>query len=178
MSEYLRTVVTEEQVGRRVAELGARISADYTGTSVLLVAVLRGGVFFAVDLARRISAPLALDFIEISTYGESSELHGVVRITKDLEEPVTGRHVLLVEDIVDTGLSLSYLLRALAARQPADIKVCTLVDAPGRRLVHVPVHYAGFTLEDEHLVGCGLDYRQEWRNLPYLAVYVPATKQA
>lgn len=172
----LRTVVTASQVAARVRELGAQISHDYAGRSLLLVAVLRGGVYFAVDLSRQISLPLSLDFIEISTYGEPAgdqgafDLHGVVRITKDLEEPVTGRTVLLVEDIIDTGLSLSYLLRALAARHPADIKVCTLVDAPARRLVSVPVDYCGFTLNDDNLVGCGLDYKQAWRNLPYLGV--------
>lgn len=169
MPERMREIISAEQVSSRIAELGEQINADYQDKSLLIVAVLRGGVYFAVDLSRCINRPLALDFIEISTYGETSDLHGVVRITKDTEEPITGQHVLLVEDIVDTGLSLSYLLRALMARQPADIAVCTLIDSPVRRLVSVPVKYVGFTVDEENLVGCGLDYQQQWRNLPYIA---------
>ena len=159
-----------EAIQERVRELGQAISADYAGKDLLLVTVLRGGIFFLVDLVRAISIPVAIDLMAISSYGPGAEKQGVVRILKDLEEPIGGRHVLVVEDVIDTGLTLSSLLRHLAPREPASLKVCTLLDKPARRIANLPIAYRGFECPDAFVVGYGLDYRQYYRNLPYLAL--------
>ncbi|HEV8662129.1 MAG TPA: hypoxanthine phosphoribosyltransferase [Candidatus Methylomirabilis sp.] len=159
-----------ETIQARVRELGQTISADYAGKDLVLVTILRGGIFFLVDLVRAISIPVAIDLMAISSYGPGAEKRGAVRILKDLEEPIGGRHVLVVEDVIDTGLTLSYLLRHLAPRDPASLKVCTLLDKPARRIAKLPITYRGFECPDAFVVGYGLDYQQHYRNLPYLAL--------
>ncbi|MBI4390455.1 MAG: hypoxanthine phosphoribosyltransferase [candidate division NC10 bacterium] len=163
-------VFTAEAIRERVRGLGQAISADYAGKDLLLVSILKGGIFFLVDLIRAIRIPVAMDLMAISSYGPGAEKEGVVRILKDLEEPISGRHVLIVEDVIDTGLTLSYLLRHLAPREPATLKVCTLLDKRARRIADLPIAYRGFDCPDAFLVGYGLDYRQHYRNLPYLAL--------
>jgi hypoxanthine phosphoribosyltransferase len=162
-----------EQIAVRIRELGAAISRDYAGRDLVLAGVLRGAAFFLVDLARALSIPAAVDFIAISGYGPSSKASGVVRIVKDLEEEIAGRHLLVVEDIVDTGLTLGYLLRILRERAPATLQVCTLLDRSVRRIVDPPVAYRGFEIPDTFVVGYGLDYRQHYRNLPFIAMLKP-----
>lgn len=164
---------TEEQIAARVNSLGAQISLDYQGLDLLLVGVLRGVAVFMGDLVRAITVPMEVDFIAISSYGSSTRSSGVVRILKDLDENVTGRHVLVIEDIIDTGLTLSYLMRTLLERRPASLEICTLLDKPARRLVDVPVKYSGFTIPDKFVVGYGLDYAQKYRNLPFIGVLKP-----
>jgi hypoxanthine phosphoribosyltransferase len=161
-------VVTEEQLRRRVAELGAEISRDYAGRTPVLVAVLKGSFVFLADLARAITVPVNVDFMAITSYG-AGKRGGVVRIEKDLDIAVTGRDVLFVEDIVDTGLTLGYLMRNLGAREPRSLAVCTLLDRRARRLTKLPIRYVGFEVPDRFLVGYGLDQREKHRNLPYLA---------
>jgi hypoxanthine phosphoribosyltransferase len=167
MAENIAVVISEEDLQRRVRELGAEISRDYAGRNPVLVAVLKGAFIFLADLARAISIPVEMDFMAITRYG-ASKRGGVVRIEKDLDLAITGRDVLVVEDIVDTGLTLGYLLRNLQAREPAGIAVCTLLDRRVRRLASVPIRYTGFEVPDRFLVGYGLDHRERHRNLPYL----------
>ena len=167
------TLYSGEQIAARVTELGAEISRDYMGLDPLLVGVLRGVAVFIGDLVRAIPAPLDLDFMAISSYGTATRSSGVVRILKDLDENITGRHVLVVEDIIDTGLTLSYLMRQLLERRPASVEICTLLDKPARRLAEVPVKYVGFTIPDKFVVGYGLDYAQKYRNLPFLGILKP-----
>lgn len=162
--------LTETQIRERVKELGREVSRDYRGLQLLAVGVLKGAAIFMADLAREISVPVSFDFIAVTSYGPATLTSGVVRILKDLDEGIGGRHVLLVEDIVDTGLTLKYLLEILRARNPATLKVCALLDKPGRRVVQVPIHYRGFEIPNRFLVGYGLDYGEMYRNLPYLAV--------
>ena len=164
---------SSEQIDARVRELGAAISRDYAGRDLVIAGVLRGAAFFLIDLARAISIPVALDFMAISSYGPSSKASGVVRIVKDLEEEIAGRDLLVVEDIVDTGLTLGYLLRILRERGPASLRVCTLLDRAVRRIVEPPIAYRGFVVPDTFLVGYGLDYRQRYRNLPFIALFKP-----
>ncbi len=159
-----------EQIAAKVREMGDAISRDYAGRDLVIAALLRGGAFFLVDLARAISIPVAVDFIAISSYGPSSKAAGVVRIVKDLDEEIAGRDLLVVEDIIDTGLTLGYLLRILRERGPASLKVCTLLDRSVRRIVDHPIAYRGFEVPDTFVVGYGLDYHQQYRNLPYVAV--------
>lgn len=162
-------LLTETQIQHRMAELGAAISADYAGLEPILVGVLKGVFLFMADLMRAISIPLAVDFMAISSYGAQAQ-PAQVRLLKDLDLEVTGRSVLLVEDMVDTGLTLNYLLRLLRERQPASLHVCTLFDKPRLRLVNLPIRYTGFELPDRFVVGYGLDYRQRYRNLPFVGV--------
>lgn len=152
-------------------DLGRQISSDYAGRQLVLISILRGSVFFATDLARQIDLPLSLDFLSISSYGENSE--GVVRITKDLEENIAGKDVLVLEDIIDTGFTLKYLLRTLGGRNPKSLEVCTLLDRRARRIIEVDLKYVGFEIPDKFVVGYGLDYRQRYRNLPYIGVVKP-----
>lgn len=166
-------LLTPEQLQARVAELGLQISQDYAGKDLLLVGVLRGVAVFMGDMVRSIQVPLGIDFMSISSYGTSTRSSGVVRILKDLDENITGRHVLIIEDIVDTGLTLSYLERQLLERRPASLEVCALLDKPARRLTEVPVRYVGFTIPDKFVVGYGLDYAQRYRNLPFVGVLKP-----
>ena len=166
-------LVTREALAQRVAELGKQITNDYQGKRLLLLGVLKGAVLFLVDLARQIQLPLEIDFMATSSYGASTQSSGIVRILKDLEDSVEGQHILVVEDIVDSGLTLDYLLRSLAARSPASIKVCGLLIKDRPRELTVPVDYVGFTIPDRFVVGYGLDYAERYRNLPYVGVLKP-----
>lgn len=168
-----QVLITAPQIEAKVLELAARITHDYADQEVLMVSVLKGSFFFTADLMRAIKRPLVLDFMAISSYGESTTSSGVVRILKDLEENIGGRHVLVVEDIVDTGLTLGYLLKTLRLRQPASLRLCTLVDKPVRRILPIQVDYRGFEIEDRFVVGYGLDYAQNYRHLPYIGVLRP-----
>ena len=170
-------LLTEEQVQARIRELGAEISRDYDGMSVLLVAVLRGAALFIADLARDITVPVELDFMAVSSYGSSTKSSGVVRILKDLDEQIEGRHVLVVEDILDTGLTLKYLLKNLASRKPASLEVVTLLSKEGKRRVPISCKYVGFNVPDEFVVGYGLDFAEKYRNLPYIGVLKPSAYQ-
>ena len=169
-----RVLVSAPQLKRRVSELGAQISKDNRGKKLLLVGVLKGVVCFMADLMRQISLPVAVDFMAISSYENENPDSGFVRILKDLDENIEGRDVLVVEDIVDTGMTLNYLLGYLQARRPASIKVCTLLDRRARRLVDVPIEYVGFEIPDEFVIGYGLDFGQIYRNLPFIATLRPA----
>ncbi len=162
-------LLTEQQIQQRVRELGAAVSADYAGLDPVLVGVLRGVVLFMADLMRAVPIPFSIDFLAITSYGAQAG-PGQVRLLKDLETSIEGRHVLFVEDMVDTGLTLHTLLRMLRERQPASLHVCTLFDKPRLRLVKLPLRYVGFELPDRYVVGYGLDYRQRYRNLPYVGV--------
>lgn len=166
-------LIDAERLQARVRELGAEISRDYQGKSPLLVGVLRGTVVFLADLLRAIDIHVVVDLISISSYGPATRSSGVVRFTKDLDENIEGRHVILVEDIIDTGLTLRYILRSLATRRPASVAVCALLDKQARRLIDIDVQYKGFAIPDAFVVGYGLDYKQRYRNLPYLAVLKP-----
>lgn len=174
MLEDIKEVLIEaEAIQKRVRELGEAITRDYEKKDLLLVGVLKGAAFFLVDLARAISLPLALDFIAVSSYGPSTKSSGVVSIRKDLDESIADKDVLLVEDIVDTGLTLSYLLRILQARQPRSLEVCALLDKPARRIVEPPIAYKGFEIPDKFVIGYGLDYKQRYRNLPFIGTLKP-----
>jgi hypoxanthine phosphoribosyltransferase len=164
------TLVPEDRLGERVRELGAEISADYTGRDLLLVGVLKGAIFFLSDLMRSLAVPCDLDFMAVASYGSSTDSSGVVRILKDLDTSIEGREVLIVEDIVDSGLTLSYLLRTMRARNPASLEVCALLTKPERRKVDLPIRYTGFEIPNRFVIGYGLDYREKYRNLPYVAV--------
>jgi hypoxanthine phosphoribosyltransferase len=169
--DVVEILFTEEQIRTRVEDLARQISKDYEGRLLVLVSILRGSVFFATDLARNVQLPLSMDFLSISSYGEGSE--GVVRITKDLEENIAGKDVLVIEDIVDTGFTLKYLLRTLSGRNPKSIEVCTLLDRRARRIIDIDLKYIGFEIPDKFVVGYGLDFRQRYRNLPYIGVVKP-----
>ena len=166
-------LIDEEPLQARIAELGAEISRDYAGRDLLLVGVLKGAVFFLADLMRELSVPCEIDFMAISSYGAGTDSSGVVRILKDLDMNIVGRDVLVVEDIIDSGLTLSYLMRSLTARKPATLEVCTLLTKPERREVDVPVRYVGFEIPNKFVIGYGLDFDQRYRNLPYVAVLHP-----
>lgn len=164
-----RVLITEEEIKRRVKELGEEISRDYKGKDLVIVAVLRGAIVFLCDLIREISIPITLDFLSISSYSGQTQT-GVVRILKDLDESIEDRHVILVEDIIDTGLTLNYILKTLKARRPADIRVCALLDKKARRIVDVRIDYVGFEIPDEFVVGYGMDYGQRYRSLPFIGI--------
>jgi hypoxanthine phosphoribosyltransferase len=170
MAERVRVMFTEEEVDKRIRELGEQISKDYAGKTVHLICVLKGGSFYMTELAKRITVPVTLDFMSASSYGSSTKSSGVVRIVKDLDEPLKDKDVLIVEDIVDSGRTLSYLMKMLGDRGPSSIKLTTLLDKPDRRVTDVKVDYTGFVIPDEFVVGYGLDYDQRYRNLPYIGV--------
>jgi hypoxanthine phosphoribosyltransferase len=163
-------LIEEEMLRERVSELGAEISADYTGRDLLLIGVLKGAVFFMADLMRAIDVHCEVDFMAISSYGASTDSSGVVRILKDLDTSIEGRNVLVVEDIIDSGLTLSYLMRNLRARNPASLEICALLTKPDRREIDVPVRYVGFDIPNRFVVGYGLDFAERYRNLPYVGV--------
>jgi hypoxanthine phosphoribosyltransferase len=163
-------LISAEEIRRRVASLGEEITRDYKGKDLILVNVLRGGVVFLADLIREIKLPLAIDFMDISSYGISEGSSGVVRITKDLVDNIEGKDVLIVEDIIDTGLTLRYLLRNLRAREPGSLEVCTLLDKSARRIADIKIKYKGFDILDKYVVGYGLDFQQKYRNLPDIYV--------
>jgi hypoxanthine phosphoribosyltransferase len=163
-------LIEEDDLQRRIADLGAEISVDYEGRDLLLVGVLKGAVFFLADLMRHLTVPCEIDFMAISSYGASTDSSGVVRILKDLDINIEGRHVLVVEDIIDSGLTLSYLVRNLEAREPASLEVCALLTKPDRREIDVPVRYTGFEIPNRFVIGYGLDFAERYRNLPYVGV--------
>ncbi|MBR2562095.1 MAG: hypoxanthine phosphoribosyltransferase [Eubacterium sp.] len=169
MREHISMMYSEEQVAARIAEIGAEISRDYQGKTIHMICVLKGGVFFQCELAKRISVPVTLDFMSVSSYGSGTSSSGIVKIIKDLDESIEGRDVLIVEDIIDSGRTLSYLMKTLAQRRPASLRLCTLLDKPDRRVVDdVQVQYCGFIIPDRFVVGYGLDYDQKYRNLPFI----------
>ena len=168
MAERVKVLLTEEEVDARIQAIGDQISRDYEGRQVHLVCVLKGGSFFMCELAKRIRVPVSLDFMSVSSYGSETKSSGVVKIVKDLDETLAGKDVIVVEDIVDSGRTLSYLMEMLKDRKPASLRLCTLLDKPERRVVDVHVDYTGFEIPDEFVVGYGLDYDQKYRNLPYI----------
>ena len=168
-----QVLLSEKQLLERVRELGEQISTDYLDKDLVVVCVLRGSFIFVSDLVRSINIPLAVDFISISSYGSGTTSSGVVRFLKDLDEEISGRHVLVVEDIIDTGTTLKYLLENLQTRKPASIKVCTLLSKPERRKVEIAIDYNGFVVPDHFVVGYGLDYAEKYRNLPYIGILNP-----
>ena len=171
MAETIKVLVPEEQVNQRIEELGRKISEDYAGRHVHLICVLKGGVFFMCELAKRITVPVSMDFMSVSSYGSGTESSGVVKIVKDLDEPLQDKDVIIVEDIIDSGRTLAYLIEILKQRGPKSIHLCTLLDKPERRVKkQVHVDYTCFTIPDEFVVGYGLDYDQRYRNLPYIGV--------
>jgi len=166
-------LISEEQIEACVRDLGARISVDYRGRDLTLVCVLKGGIVFLADLIRAISVPLSLDFMATSSYGFSTESSGVVRILKDLDMNIEGKNILVVEDIIDTGHTLHYLMRILAERRPSSLRICTLLNKPSRREVEIALDYLGFDIPNEFVVGYGLDFDENYRNLPYIGVLKP-----
>ena len=170
MAEHVSILKSESEVDDRIREMGEQISRDYAGKQIHLICVLKGGSFFMCELAKRITTPVSLDFMSVSSYGSDTKSSGVVKIVKDLDEPIQGKDVLVVEDIVDSGRTLSYLMEMLRDRKPASLRLCTLLDKPERRVVDVNVDYTGFKIPDEFVVGYGLDYDQRYRNLPYIGV--------
>jgi len=163
-------LIDEETLAARVTELGAEVSADYQGRDLLLIGVLKGAVFFMADLMRHLTVPCEVDFMAISSYGDSTDSSGIVRILKDLDINIEGRHVLVVEDIIDSGLTLSYLMRNLESREPATLEVCALLTKPARREIDVPVRYVGFEIPNKFVVGYGLDFAERYRNVRYVGV--------
>lgn len=170
MADKIRVMIPEEEVDQRIKEMAEAISRDYEGKQVHLICVLKGGVFFMCELAKRITVPVSMDFMSVSSYGSETKSSGVIKIIKDLDEPLGGKDVLVVEDIIDSGRTLSYLLEMLKDRKPASMKLCTLLDKPDRRVTDVHVDYTGFVIPDEFVIGYGLDYDQLYRNLPYIGV--------
>ena len=167
-------LLTGDEIAARVADLGAQLAADYAGRTPVLVSVLKGSIVFLADLIRAIDVPLNVDLMEVSSYGSATESSGQVRILKDLSSSIEGRDVVVVEDIIDTGLTLNYLLRYLAERHPASVRVCCLLDKPARRLAEIEIDYRGFTIPDRFVIGYGLDYDERYRNLPYVGVLRPS----
>jgi hypoxanthine phosphoribosyltransferase len=172
--DVAEVLISEEEIQAKVVELGARITADYAGLELTLVSVLKGSLPFMADLMRAIKIPVQIDLMEVSSYGgAATESSGLVRILKDLSSSIDGRHVLIVEDIIDTGLTLNYLLRYLRGKNPATLRICTLLDKPARRLVEIPIDYLGFEIPDQFVIGYGLDYGERYRNLRFVGVLRP-----
>ena len=167
---HVEPFLTEEEVDKKIQEIGDRISRDYEGKNVHMICVLKGGAFFMCELAKRITVPVSLDFMYVSSYGSGTESSGNIKIVKDLDEPLDGKDVIIVEDIIDSGRTLSRLMELLSARNPKSLKLCTLLDKPDRRVVDVKVDYTCFEIPDEFVVGYGLDYDQMYRNLPYIGI--------
>lgn len=170
MGEKIDVMLSEEQVDARIRELAAEISRDYEGKVIHMISVLKGGVFFTTELAKHITVPVTIDFMSVSSYGNGTSSTGNVRIIKDLDDPLAGEDVLLVEDIIDSGYTLSYLMTVLRGRMPSSLKLCTLLDKKERRVAEVKVDYTGFDIPDEFVVGYGMDYAQKYRNLPYIGI--------
>ncbi len=170
MAERIDVLISEEEVEKRISELGKIISEEYEGKEIHMICVLKGGVFFMCQLAKHITVPVTMDFMSISSYGDDTSSSGVVKIIKDLDEPLEGKDVLVVEDIIDSGRTLSYLMEILEKRKPNSMRLCTLLDKPDRRVREVHVDHMGFEIPDEFVVGYGLDYKQRYRNLPYIGV--------
>lgn len=170
-------LISEEAIQKKIRELGRKISKDYSGKKLVIVAIMRGAMLFLADLVRHISVPAAIDFMFVTSYKKASKSSGAIRIIKDLKEDIEDKYVLIVEDIVDTGLTFSYLKKYLKAHNPKSIKICTLLDKPSRRLIKVKPNYVGFTIPDEFVVGYGLDYLELYRNLPYIATLTDKAKE-
>ena len=170
MDSKVSTMISAEQIEKRVREMGAEIARDYAGRKLVLVAVLKGSFVFLADLSRAIDSDLRVEFLGVRSYGEGTSTSGVVQITSDLRQPIEGEDVLVVEDIVDTGLTIKHLLELLSTRKPASVKVCALLHKPARSRVAVPIDYLGFTIEDKFVVGYGLDWAERFRNLPFIGV--------
>lgn len=170
MKERIEILLSEDEVDRRISEIGAQITKDYAGKDIHLICVLKGGSFFMCELAKRIDLQVSIDFMSVSSYGDDTKSSGVVKIVKDLDESIKNKHVIVVEDIVDSGRTLSYLLQNLSERGPKSLGLCTLLDKPERRVVDVNVDYTGFQIPDEFVVGYGLDYAQKYRTLPYIGI--------
>ena len=177
LKDVERILITSEEIGARVRELGQQITNDYAGQEILMIGVLRGAVIFMADLTRSIKRPMDIDFMAITSYGLSTNSSGVVRIIKDLDEVVEGRHILIIEDIIDSGLTLNYLVDNIKSRKPASVRICTLLSKPDRRKVNVTVDYNGFIIPDHFVVGYGLDYAGKYRNLPFIGVLKPEIYQ-
>lgn len=170
MSERIRELISEKDIAQRIEELGAQISEDYKGEPVFMLCILKGGVYFTTELSKRMCVPVSLDFMAVSSYGMDTKSSGVVKIVKDLDESIEGKNVLVVEDIIDSGRTLSLLLENLRQRKPKTLKLCTLLNKPARRVADIPVDYVGYEIPDEFVVGYGMDYAQKYRNLPYIGV--------
>ena len=170
MAERIEILLSEEEVDKRISEIGEQITKDYAGKDVHLICVLKGGSFFMCELAKRINLEVSIDFMSVSSYGDDTKSSGVVKIVKDLDESIKDKHVIVVEDIIDSGRTLSYLLQNLSDRKPGSLGLCTLLDKPERRVVDVNVDYTGFQIPDEFVVGYGLDYAQRYRTLPYIGI--------
>ena len=167
---HIEVMLPEEKVDARIREIGEQISREYAGKSVHLICILKGSVYFTCELAKRITVPVTMDFMQCSSYGGDTKSSGIVRIVNDLDENIEGKEVIIIEDIIDSGRTLSHLKKLLSQRNPASLKICTLLDKPERRVVDVDVEYVGFQIEDKFVVGYGLDYDQQYRNLPYIGV--------
>ena len=170
MAEKIKVLISEEEVDARIRELGEKISKEYEGKQIHLICVLKGGVFFMCELAKRITVPVSMDFMCVGSYGDGTKSSGVVRLAKDLDESIENKEVLIVEDIIDSGNTLYYLMDVLRQRKPASLRLCTLLDKPDRRVKDVQVDWTGFEIPDAFVVGYGLDYAQKYRNLPYIGV--------
>lgn len=170
MAEKIKVLISEEEVDARIRELGEKISKEYEGKQIHLICVLKGGVFFMCELAKKITVPVSMDFMCVGSYGDGTKSSGVVRLAKDLDESIENKEVLIVEDIIDSGNTLYYLMDVLRQRKPASLRLCTLLDKPDRRVKDVHVDWTGFEIPDEFVVGYGLDYAQKYRNLPYIGV--------
>lgn len=170
MEGKINVLISREEVEKKIKELGEQISKDYAGKEIHLICILKGGVFITCELAKNISLPLSMDFMSVSSYGDETVTSGRVKIIKDLDDTIEEKHVLIVEDIIDSGNTLKYLIEILKCRKPASIRICTLLDKPDRRLAKVDVEYVGFRIPDKFVVGYGLDYIQKYRNLPYIGV--------
>lgn len=172
MSDNIKVLISETEVSAKIKELAEQINKDYAGKEVHLICVLKGGVFFTCELAKSITVPVTFDFMSVSSYGDGTESTGRIKIVKDLDDSIAGKDVLIVEDIIDSGRTLSHLMQLLHTRQPKSLKLCTLLDKPSRRVVEVKVDYTGFEIPDDFVIGYGLDYAQKYRNLPYIGVVV------
>ena len=173
MADKITTMYTEEEVNKRIAELGAQITKEYEGKSITMVCILKGAAAFACELAKRIAVPVEMEYMRCSSYGNETESSGVVKIDLDLDHPIRDKNILVVEDIIDTGRTMHYLLDILRDRGPADVKLCALLDKPDRRVADVSIDYTGFVIPDKFIVGYGLDYAQKYRNLPYIGIVEP-----
>ena len=170
MKEKISILISEERVDKRIREMAETISAEFEGETVVLVCILKGSVFFTCELAKRLTIPVTMDFMCVSSYGDETKSSGIVRISKDLDQSVEGKNVIIIEDIIDSGRTLSYLMEMMKTRKPKTLRLCTLLDKPSRRVMDVAVDYTGFEIEDKFVVGYGLDYAQKYRNLPYIGV--------
>ncbi len=173
MADKLEIMFTERKIANKIKKLGAQISEEYQGNEITMVCILKGACFFACELAKRITVPVQMEFMRCSSYGDETISSGVVKIIQDLDKPIRDKHIIVVEDIIDTGRTMHYLLEILRQREPASLKLCSLLDKPDRRVAEVNLDYVGFTVPDKFIVGYGLDYAQKYRNLPYIAEVTP-----